>query len=118
MHHCPHHVHWNKYHIRHCITKSQLAKPGEWGDCDFENIECRTLPPLPQARPQVRPLGTNAEISQETDITDDQAPPEAVPALEDNLQDARGEAASPLRPQQVSTAYWAALEETETESQI
>jgi len=55
---------------------------GEWGDCDFENIECRTLPPLPQARPQ--------------------APPEAVPALEDNLQDARLEAASPLQPQQDS----------------
>ena len=57
-------------------------------------------------------------MSQEANITDHQAPPEAVPALEDNLQDARVEAASPQRPQQVSTAYWAALEETETESQI
>ena len=57
-------------------------------------------------------------MSKQSDITNDQAPPEAVPALEDNLQDARVEAASPQRPQQVSTAYWAALEETETESQI
>ena len=56
-------------------------------------------------------------MSQEANITDHQAPPEAVP-VEDNLQDARVEAASPLRPQQVSTAYWAAPEETETESQI
>ena len=32
---------------------------------------------------------------EQTDITDDQAPPEAVPALEDNLQDARVVAASP-----------------------
>ena len=28
---------------------------GEWGDCDFANIECRVLPPAPAPRPQPPP---------------------------------------------------------------
>jgi len=54
---------------------------GEWGDCDFANIECRTLPPLPQPRPQ--------------------APPE-VGSPVSNLQDATSEGDLPVRPHQDS----------------
>jgi len=54
---------------------------GEWGDCDFANIECRTLPPLPQPRPQ--------------------GPPEA-PRPSSNLQDAGSEGGLPVRPHQDS----------------
>lgn len=33
------------------VTRDGSVIVGEWGDCDFANIECRVLPPEPSSRP-------------------------------------------------------------------
>merc|ERR1712123_181295 len=66
------------------VTRDGSVIVGEWGDCDFANIECRVLPPEPSSRPISPPdsSGFSSAALLNPRVTASIAPRKSLPAIE------------------------------------
>lgn len=77
------------------VSRDGSVIVGEWGDCDFQNIECRLLPPAPSLQPRPPPDVSSTlpsqdaleeDVSPRTNVLTTDAPPDAPsPALPPRL---------------------------------
>jgi len=63
------------------VSRDGSVIVGEWGDCDFANIECRVLPPEPSSRPVPPPESAPVALL-DPSLTGPISPRKTLPAIE------------------------------------